>query len=237
MTQEVFTSLATRVPAAGCAIAAIQREVARDQQRLRRRLAKMLDGLKLRPLAILRDRPSPITLAFWRNWNAAIVSEVSGRQHSFVYAFDRVPAVFMPNRLHRVRIAAKKLRYALEIADAAGLPVNADALRQLRKTQEVLGRLHDVHLARRLLDRVDGTMASEVRILDAVMAADCVSLHDKYLSRRQRLRSICQNGAEPAGAAPTTVVRTAMRALPAAGVVALPVAAWWLAVSAERPLS
>jgi len=239
MTHEVFDTLAKRLPSAAGAIGSILPLVADEQMRTRRRLVKTLDKVKLRPIATLRDSPSPMTLAFWKDWRAAVASEVASRRHALADALDRASAVFMPNRLHRVRIVTKKLRYALEIADATGLWVDkSDALRDLRKTQEVLGRLHDVYVARRLIDRLDTdgrTMASEVQILDAAMGADCIYLHDKYLSRRDRLRSICDNGATVTGARLVWPVRVAMRVLPVAGSVALPVAVWRLAAAHERP--
>jgi len=238
MTLEVFKTLGTRLPSAGAAIGSVLQLVARDQRRTRRRLVKTLDHLKLQPLATLREAPSPMTIAFWKDWRGTVASEVASRRHAAADALDRASAVFMPNRLHRVRIAVKKLRYALEIADAAALWVDKDdALRDLRKAQEVLGSLHDVCVARRLIDQLDTdgrTMASEVQILDAAMGADCISLHQKYLSRRDRLRSICENGATVTGARPWPV-RIAIRALPVAGTVVLPMAVWRLTAVQERP--
>ena len=49
-----------------------------------------------------------------------------------------------------MRIAVKKLRYALELAaDADHVKASPD-LRQLRRVQDVLGRLHDLQV---LVDR------------------------------------------------------------------------------------
>ena len=239
MTQEVFKSLASRLPSAASAVGSMLQLVARDQRRTRRRLVKTLDNLKLRPLATLRESPSPMTLVFWKNWRAAVASEIASRRHAFADALDRASAVFMPNRLHGVRIAAKKLRYALEIADAAGLWVDkGDALRDLRKTQDLLGRLHDVYVARRLIGQLDAdgrTIASEVQILDAAMGADCISLHDKYLSRRDHLRSICENSGVVNSGRLVWPVRIAICALPVAGSVALPVAVRRLAAAQQKP--
>src|SRR5262245_7593091 len=86
VTQEVFHGLATRVPAAVCGVAAVRRLAEQDQRRARRRLARTLDGLKLRPLAMLRDRPSPLTFAFWRDWHVVIAKAVAARRHALAEA-------------------------------------------------------------------------------------------------------------------------------------------------------
>ena len=59
--------------------------------------------------------------------------------------------MYLPERLHDVRIAVKKLRYAVELgADASGARREPD-LRALKRGQEMLGRMHDLQM---LIDRV-----------------------------------------------------------------------------------
>jgi CHAD domain-containing protein len=231
ITQEIFRTLSTRSPAASCAIAAACRTVERDQQDARRRFAKALDHLELRPLLALRERPS-IT-AVWKDWRRRIVTETLARQQELCDAMDRAPVVYMPNRVHRVRIATKKLRYALEVGEATGIRVNPNVMRDLRKTQDLLGRVHDADVARgvvRGLHRADGSVAAEAAILDAVMAADCSARYEKYLARRERLQAACDYCARLAATTrwswPVTLAKST---LPAAGLVAVPVAVWRLA--------
>jgi len=226
ITQEVFQTLSTRVPTASYAIAAARRSVERDQQQARRRFAKALDQLELRPLLALRER-------FWRDWRRSIVTETLARQQELCDAMDRAPVVYMPNRVHRVRIATKKLRYALEVGEATGIRVNPNVMRDLRKTQDLLGRVHDADVARgvvRGLHRADGSVAAEAAILDAVMAADCSARYEKYLARRERLQAACDYCARLAATTrwswPVTLAKST---LPAAGLVAVPVAVWRLA--------
>ena len=221
-----------RLPAAACAIAAVRRVVSQDQDRARRRLANMLDRMKLQPLVALRHEPSFVTLAFWKNWRAAVAAELLARRRRLSIALDRAPAVYLPRRLHRVRIAAKKLRYALEVADAVRFQIDEGVIRELRKTQDILGRLHDLDGARRVVARLDtpgAAISSEADMLDAVMRADVALLHDKYLLRRERLRKICDNGATISPPRPVAL-RIATGALPVAGTVAV----WWLSAAGER---
>ena len=54
--------------------------------------------------------------------------------------------MYNPERLHQVRIATKKLRYGLEIAAESGIRSAAAPVRQLKRAQDTLGRLHDLQV-------------------------------------------------------------------------------------------
>jgi CHAD domain-containing protein len=236
ITQEVFRSLSMRVPSASCAIGAARRTVEHDQQQARRRLVKALDHLELRALVALRERRSINALLFWKSWRRSVVHETLARQQALCEAIERTPAVYMPNRVHRVRIATKKLRYTLEVAMATGIRVDGTVMRDLRKTQDLLGRVHDIDVARRVVQRLDGkdkAIAAEAALLDAIMAADCAALHEKYLARRERIRAACDYCTEVVAAARRRwSVALAKRTLPAA-VVAAPVAMWLFVAGRE----
>lgn len=237
ITQEVFQTLSTRVPTASCAIAAARRSVERDQQKARRRFAKALDHLELRPLLALGPRPSITAVSFWKDWRRSVVTEMLARQQALCDAIERTPAVYMPNRIHRVRIAIKKLRYALEVTDVTGIRVDIRLMRDLRKMQDLLGGVHDIDVARRVVQRLDGTdktIAAEMALLDAVMGADCIALHEKYLARRERIRAACDYCTQVVAAARRRwSVALTTRALSAAGVVAVPIAMSRLAAGRE----
>lgn len=88
--------------------------------------------------------------------------------------------------LHDVRLAAKKLRYLLELGMAAtGAPVAAD-IRTLKRLQGLLGRLHDLQIVQHGLQDVEagGADALTSRRL-AQMHRDvetaCRALHARYL--------------------------------------------------------
>lgn len=228
VTQELFGSIGARLPAAACAVAAIRREVAATRDRRARQFVKALDELDLRPLARLSRRHRLAALSFWRDGQAPLATALLRAAGKLHRALDRAPAVYMPNRLHRVRIAVKKLRYTLEVARAAALPLDGQLMRDLRKTQDLLGRLHDCHVATKALQRADlpdKTLNAERRLLEAVVSADCVAMHAEYLARRDRLREICDHIARLASARLAgRTGRLALRALPVAGLVALPIA-------------
>jgi CHAD domain-containing protein len=127
-------------------------------------------------------------------WSVVITARAQRRSRRFAEAIGEVGLLFDPAGLHRVRIAAKKLRYALELAAETGaLPV-AEHIPMLKRVQETLGRLHDLQV---LLAFV---RAGEIDVpprLHAGLAAlrdhleqQCHREHAKYLRRRPGLLDI-----------------------------------------------
>ena len=92
-----------------------------------------------------------------RGWHWAVEARVSRRATTVSTAIDEAGALYLPERLHAVRIALKKLRYAVEvIGEATGVDRAAD-LKALKRAQDLLGRLHDLQV---LIDRVRRAQAS-----------------------------------------------------------------------------
>jgi CHAD domain-containing protein len=238
ITDSVLDETGMRLPRAAHAVAAVRRDLSRNRLQASRRLVKTLDDLKLRPLARLA-RPHRGVLTFWKDWRTGLFDAIATRSEALRAAAHEAPAVYMPNRLHRVRIALKKLRYTLEVAEAAALPVEPALMRDLSKTQDSLGRIHDIHVAQRAvraLKSTDKDLDEESRLLDAVLGADRSALYTKYLARRDRVRAFSEYGATLITSRTRRRAAHVMaRALPAAGLVVVPVAIWRLgALTTER---
>jgi CHAD domain-containing protein len=114
-------------------------------------------------------------------------------------------AVYLPGRLHDVRIALKKMRYVVELAnEIAAQPTTAE-LRSLKRGQDILGRVHDVQV---LIDRVRQVQASLTpptiavwRALDTLVTAlddDCRRLHARYMHLRPVLEVVASRLGAPA---------------------------------------
>lgn len=163
------------------------------------RLARKLDRIA----AELQhaERASSKTAA--RSWRWAIDARVARRASRLSAAMADAGALYLPERLHAVRIAVKKLRYAVELStEAASETVGAD-LRVLTRGQELLGRMHDLQV---LIDRVRQTQASLTppsvtvwRDLDALMTSledDCRRLHARYMRTRDALGAVSERRSE-----------------------------------------
>jgi CHAD domain-containing protein len=144
-----------------------------------------------------------------RNWQWAIDARVARRAGTLEEAIDEAGAVYLPERLHRVRVALKKLRYAVELsAESQALKTHGD-LPTLRRGQDLLGRLHDLQvLAGRVLKSraaaapTDLRLAEELDGLQMTLDDTCRRLHARYMKSREALEAICsrlaRNGSDVA---------------------------------------
>ncbi len=97
--------------------------------------------------------------------------------------------MYVPEPIHQVRIAGKKLRYALELAHAAaGAPVGRE-IAALKRLQDLLGRLRDLQILQAHVRVVASDAAEDVAltaVLDAMqteLEAECRTLHADFLRR------------------------------------------------------
>ena len=74
--------------------------------------------------------------------------------------------------LHDMRIAAKRLRYVLEVTEDCFGPFGRDARRRAKELQDILGDIHDCDV---LLPQVEGALADRLRERREV-------LFDRFLS-------------------------------------------------------
>src|SRR5207302_11227312 len=90
-----------------------------------------------------------------RRWGMDV--RVARRGERVASALRKAGAVYLPERLHVVRIAAKKLRYSVELAAEITASDRAADVRVLRAAPNVLGRMHDIQT---LIDRVRPVQAT-----------------------------------------------------------------------------
>jgi CHAD domain-containing protein len=166
-----------------------------EMARLARKLERIGDELAQ------KERVS--SKATVRNWRWAIEARVAKRAARLGAAMSTAGALYLPDRLHAVRIAVKRLRYAVELsAEAAGTRGGAD-IRLLKRGQDVLGRMHDVQM---LVDQVRQTQASLAppnitvwRELDKLVASledDCRRLHARYMRMHDALAALAERRGE-----------------------------------------
>ena len=124
MTLHLIDELAERPGVPPPALAEVRALVIEERERRR---AVMLERLKRRRhrtswrggceavRAGAARRPTPA-----HNWRGALALRIARRGRRLEKAIEQAGQIYAPEALHQVRIAAKKLRYALEIADESG---------------------------------------------------------------------------------------------------------------------
>lgn len=113
-------------------------------------------------------------------------------------AVESAAGLYLPDRLHVVRIAVKKLRYSMELArEMSGSKATAQ-IDTLKKMQDLLGRMNDLEV---LIARVRGLqgsgklpdlrLSSDLDILVRRLETECRQLHGQYMASRRQLLAIC----------------------------------------------
>lgn len=134
-----------------------------------------------------------------QGWREALADRLGKRADNLRAALAAAGQIFAPDRLHQVRIAAKKLRYTLEIAGESGTRAARPLLSTLKRTQDTLGRLHDLevlltHVAAVQMEAVGRrAMPNEgLETLARVLEEECRHLHGRYLSAVPGLTEVCE---------------------------------------------
>lgn len=114
-------------------------------------------------------------------------------------AVRRAGSLYSSERLHEARIAAKKLRYALEIERELMRSRAAGRVNRLKRLQDLLGNIHDLEI---LIGRVrevqaalassDRRVATELDDLVRVLEEECRSGHAAYLKQRAPITDLCR---------------------------------------------
>jgi CHAD domain-containing protein len=128
-----------------------------------------------------------------------LVERIVNRAAATRSAAESAGALYAPEALHAVRIAAKKLRYALEMARAVRIAGAASAVRRLRQYQDLLGLLHDFQVFSSHVARVQARLAGDdpdlAALSDLLMHLEdrCRELHAAFVARRGALVILCED--------------------------------------------
>jgi CHAD domain-containing protein len=156
-------------------------------------------GSKLADLADTLESSDNRSQAVTRGLRWAVDARIHRRGSELKAAIEDAGAVYLPERLHAVRIALKKFRYAVELASeiASDKRLRAD-LRLLKRNQDLLGRWHDrqvlIERARHVQASLTPPSASGVRRLDRLVTMlenDCRRLHARYIRESGAIVAVC----------------------------------------------
>jgi CHAD domain-containing protein len=162
---------------------------AREERRavMHSRLAEVDIDKLVRRLEAVRDslrQPSP-----HHTWRATLASRIAKRARHLALAIDGAGQIYAPEALHQVRIATKKLRYAMELADESRAAPSAALVRTLRRAQDTLGRMHDLQVLQHHVSEVAAAPQVHLPASDAGLAIlarsiedECRHLHGRYVA-------------------------------------------------------
>jgi CHAD domain-containing protein len=172
------------------------------EQRLARR-GEMLIAVTPGRVEKLRDRLGQLGSRSAAPQAPAALAEadrhVSRRARRLAEAVGRAGGLYMPERLHAVRIAAKKLRYAMEIARELKRSRATARISQVKRLQDLLGRIHDFEI---LIERTrqvqteatatDRRIATDLDALVHALEGECRTDHGIYMRRRASILKLCE---------------------------------------------
>ncbi len=182
------------------AIARVRQAVTQERQKRRR---DMLAAITPGKVEKLRQRLGQVGEAPDAGETGAALDEV-GRQiarraRRLTAAIERAGGLYLPDRLHAVRVAAKKLRYALEIERELKRSRATARITQLKRVQDLLGEMHDFEI---LIDRTrslqaelaggDRRLAAELDRLVRTLEDECRQHHAVFMRRRAAILKLCE---------------------------------------------
>jgi CHAD domain-containing protein len=176
----------------------LRQRVREERERQRERMRTRLKPAYLRKAA--RDVAEVLKAIGMRDatdaWALVLAGRLSERADRLRDAVAEAGPMYVSERVHEVRIAAKKLRYALELASETEEANTSEAVVRLKKIQDCLGRLHDIEILQELLHSIDvlahrdEPWAGELGELDRDLAEECRRLHGVFVAGQAELTEV-----------------------------------------------
>jgi CHAD domain-containing protein len=185
------------------AVARLRQLVTEERQRLGMEMVRRLQQYnlaKLQKKAVEAARHGPVRTGTGDPAHrvAAAMARAARRAVALRAAMDNAAGIYLPDRLHEVRIAVKKLRYALEIARDLSRSRAAARIRTLKRVQDLLGRMHDLEMLISRTRAIQGRagaanlkLSGDLDRLVRRLENECRRLHVRYMNERKALRAIC----------------------------------------------
>ncbi len=199
VTLQVLDELTSRDSLPRPALEEVRAHVVLERDERRAEMLKRIEHVNLakldRRLASVAEELAESDSEQWRD---ALGSRLVKRAKLLGAAIGEAGHVYSPEQLHKVRIAAKKLRYAMELALETGGKAAAGPLRTVKQAQDTLGRLHDLQV---LQTHVAAVQAEpKVRtlpdggldILARALEDKCRHLHARYVASIPRLNEVLE---------------------------------------------
>ena len=193
------------VPRAG--ILSLQQAIRQERTRMQVDMRRTIDRIRLPKLseklvaaARKRDKESPGPRTVDPKQLAAARDRAARRAERLRIKIENAAAIYLADRLHEVRIAAKKLRYALEIVRDLSRSRATARILTLKRAQDLLGRIHDLEVLIARTRAIQGSpnaptlrVSADMDLLVRRLETECRRLHGRYIAMRAPLLAICDH--------------------------------------------
>jgi CHAD domain-containing protein len=180
------------------AVEAVRARVIGERDAGREAMLKRLDRVNVEKLhRRLGSVGEALEAATNEQWRDTLGARIVKRAERLAGTIDEAGQMYAPERLHQVRIATKKLRYGLELAAGVGVTAAAGQVRTLKRAQDLLGRMHDLHVLQGHVAAVHAEFEPGSGVshqgLDALaqhIECECRLLHGRYMAASSGLRNL-----------------------------------------------
>lgn len=181
------------------ALAYVREEIARERLERRRELLAAITPGKIDKL---RQQLGHVATGPETPTSSEAVAhadqQVVRRARTLAASVQHAGGLYLPDRLHRVRVSAKKLRYAMEVNRELRRSRSTARIAQLKRLQDVLGLMHDFEMlidhtrrVQALIAAKDRALATELDALVRTLEEECRLHHATYMRRRASLLKLC----------------------------------------------
>ena len=197
VTLHLIDELAEKPGVPRAALADVRALVIEEREARRAVMLERLDGIDVAQLGrrLENVRQSLLRPTAGHSWRAALALRIARRGRRLERAIENAGQIYAPEGLHQVRIAAKKLRYSLEIADESAVVSCTEALRAINRVQDALGKLHDLQILQHHVAAVGAaprhgraTPDAALAVLSRQIEDKCRLLHGRYVAGIPALR-------------------------------------------------
>ncbi len=194
----ILSECSTGTPARRRVVERVRARVEQRRETLRRAMLRTLE--KLAPERLVAELVSSLAAGdtgATTAWRARLADQLVRRGGALQRAVGEAGVLFVSERLHAVRIALKKLRYAVEVVNETDVARTRGTLKTLKRGQDQLGRLHDLNIVGALVASVrDDAPPGETTVeLDALLQdldTESRQLHGGFVASRARIDTLCR---------------------------------------------
>jgi CHAD domain-containing protein len=192
--------LGARAGVSARALGKVRRHLTEERAHHRRAMLDVITPVALDKLKARLDEPTARPPGH-RDPEAELLStrrRAARRAADLRAAIRRTGSLYVSERLHETRIAAKKLRYALEVERELTRSRASGRTNRLKRLQDLLGNIHDFEILMGRVREVQAALASSDRRaatdLDAlvrVLEEECRAGHAAFLKERAAVLELC----------------------------------------------